>query len=319
MAYTFRPAVTSESKPLVGLYSESGCGKTYSALLLARGFAGDTGRVGMIETEGGRGEAYADLIPGGYDVLAVRGSYAPKEYGEAITAAEKGGLSALIIDSASHEWEGVDGVLAMAAANQAAGKKGVLVWQQPKMEHQRQFMGRLIATPIPLVIVCMRAKYPMQENKQTREWIRSDKLEPKQSEDILFEMFCHGWIDREHKFRATKYTRPDWREIIRDGESISIETGRRLAAWSRGEKAAPRTQQTPSAAPAATPAPENDAGRDTLLSAISQRRGEMKPSAFVAALTKHALSTGDFAKAPTDVLESLLRDLPAGEPQGRIA
>ena len=232
MTYQFRPALTSESKPLVGLYSESGCGKTYSALLLARGFA-PTGRVGMIETEGGRGEAYADLIPGGYDVLSIRGNYAPKEYGAAITAAESANLAVLIIDSASHEWEGVGGVLAMAAENQAAGKKGVLVWQQPKMEHQRHFMGRLISTPIPLVIVCMRAKYPMQEDKVKREWVRSDRLEPKQSEDILFEMFAHGWIDREHKFRGTKYTRPDWRGILKDGEPITLETGQRLAEWSR--------------------------------------------------------------------------------------
>src|SRR5215472_5863573 len=54
----FRPATRAEAKPLIGLYSESGCGKTWSALLLARGFAGPLGRIGMIETEAGRGEAY---------------------------------------------------------------------------------------------------------------------------------------------------------------------------------------------------------------------------------------------------------------------
>ena len=84
-----------------------------------------------------------------------------------------------------------------------------------------------------IVIVCMRAKYPMQEDKVKREWVRSDRLEPKQSEDILFEMFAHGWIDREHKFRGTKYTRPDWRGILKDGEPITLETGQRLAEWSR--------------------------------------------------------------------------------------
>src|SRR5512132_2689015 len=114
MTYTIRPAIKTEAKPLIGLYSESGGGKTWSALLMARGFAGPTGRVGMIETEGGRGEVYADILPGGYDGLPIRDSFAPREYGEAITAAEKAGLSALIIDRASHEWEGVGGVLHMA-------------------------------------------------------------------------------------------------------------------------------------------------------------------------------------------------------------
>jgi hypothetical protein len=37
MTYSFRPAKRSEAKPLIGLYAESGAGKTYSALLLARG------------------------------------------------------------------------------------------------------------------------------------------------------------------------------------------------------------------------------------------------------------------------------------------
>lgn len=237
MSYQFRAAKRSEAKPLIGLYSESGCGKTLSALYLARGFVGPTGRIGMIETEAGRGEAYADTLPGGYDVLSIRETFSPTVYGDAITAAEHADLGALIIDSASHEWEGAGGVLSMAAKNQAEGKKGPLIWQIPKLDHQRHFMLRLLATPIPLVIVCMRAKYPMREVKKqdgSKEWSRSEQLDPKQSDDILFEMFVHGWIDREHKFHGTKYTLDELRESLRDGEPITITTGERLAAWARG-------------------------------------------------------------------------------------
>lgn len=237
MSYVIRPAQRSESKPLIGLYARSGCGKTWSALMLARGFVGPTGRIVMIETEGGRGEAFCDLLPGGYDVCPIRGSFSPKAYGEALTAVETNAPDALIIDSASHEWEGADGVLAMAAKNQAAGKHGPLIWQEPKMEHQRHFMLRLMATPIPLVVVCMRAKYPMEEKPKQgggKEWIRSTELEPKQSEDILFEMFVHGWIDAAHKFHGTKYTRDDFKAIIHDDEPITYGTGERLAAWACG-------------------------------------------------------------------------------------
>jgi len=237
MSFSFRPAKRSEAKPLIGLYSESGCGKTWSSLLLARGFVGSSGKIGMIETESGRGEAYADLLPGGYDVLSLREDFSPAHYGEAIDTAEKATLDALILDSASHEWEGAGGVLSMAAQNQAAGKKGPLVWQMPKLEHQRQFMLRLLGTPIPLVIICMRAKYPMKEDKVKREWFRSEQLEPKQSEDILFEMFIHGWIDREHRFHGTKYSRDDLRQVLRENEPITLETGQRLAGWARGDGA----------------------------------------------------------------------------------
>lgn len=246
MGFEFRPAKRSEAKPLIGLYSESGCGKTYSALLLARGFVGPTGRIGMIETESGRGEVYADQLPGGYSVLPLRDDFSPATYGKAIAEAEKQQFDALIIDSASHEWEGQGGVLSMAAANQGAGKKGVLVWQQPKMEHQRHFMLRLMQTPIPLVIVCMRAKYPMQEvqkhGSNQKEWVRSTVLEPKQSEDILFEMMIHGWIDKEHRLHVTKYTRADLARVMVDGEPIGEETGRALAAWSAGGVARARSE-----------------------------------------------------------------------------
>jgi hypothetical protein len=243
MDYRIRPARRSEAKPLVGLYSESGCGKTCSALLLAKGFAGDMARVGMIETESGRGEVFSDdPIIGGYSVISMRDDFSPKNYGQAIDIANKSKLRALIIDSASHEWEGYNGVLGMAAANQAAGKKGPLVWQQPKMDHQREFMLRLMQTPIPLVIVCMRAKYPMKEVKKpdgTKEWFRSEVLEPKQSEDILFEMMVHAWIDAEHKLHITKPKASEkygviMRGIFEDGKPITVETGERLAKWAAG-------------------------------------------------------------------------------------
>jgi len=247
MDYRIRPARRSEAKPLIGLYSESGCGKTYGALLLAKGFTGDMSTVGMIETESGRGEVFADDdIIGGYQVISMRDDFSPKNYGQAIDLANHSNLKALIIDSASHEWEGAGGVLGMAAANQAAGKKGPLVWQQPKMDHQREFMLRLMQTPIPLVIVCMRAKYPMKEvtNNGKKEWSRSTELDPKQSEDILFEMMVHAWIDKAHLLHPTKYTKDELKSIFVEGKMITVETGKKLAEWAKGTVKQPEEQKT---------------------------------------------------------------------------
>src|SRR5580765_8861029 len=111
-----RPAKRSEAKPLIGLYAESGAGKTWSALLLARGFCGPNGRICMIETEGGRGEAYIGREPvGEYLVRPIRDNFSPMEYGQAISEAEAANVDVLIIDGASSEWEGTGGVLSMAA------------------------------------------------------------------------------------------------------------------------------------------------------------------------------------------------------------
>lgn len=263
---TFRPARVSEAKPLIGLYSESGCGKTWSALLLARGFVGPEGKIGMIETEGGRGEAYMGRAPvGDYLVRPIRGNFSPTEYGKAITEAEEAKLDALIIDSASHEWESDGGVLAMAAKNQADGMKGVLVWQKPKIDHQRHFMLRLMQTPIPLVIVCMRAKYPM-EQIAGKEWVRSKILEPKQAADILFEMFVHAWIDENHNLHVTKITLPELANVFKEKTPITIDTGRALAQWAKGGTASPPTHDTAAqtAAPSATDTPSDGAADDLI-------------------------------------------------------
>jgi hypothetical protein len=251
MSFSFRPARRTEAKPLIALYAPSGAGKTMSALLLARGFVGEKGRIGMIDSESGRGEVYADMIPGGYDVLPIRDDFSPASYGSALKAAEQAKYDALIIDSASHEWSGAGGVLSMAAANQEAGKKGVIVWQAPKLQHSRRFILPLLQTPIPLVILCLRARKPMIEKKMPdgkKEWVRSEEYEPDQAEDILFECFVHGWIDNAHKFHATKYTRPDLADIIKDGERISLTTGKALAKWTKQE-----TTESPGATPPRTP------------------------------------------------------------------
>jgi hypothetical protein len=255
MTVTYRKAIASEAKPLIGLYAESGRGKTYGALLIARGFVADMSEVIMIETEAGRGEAHAsDPVLGGYNVIPLRKDFSPKVYGEAISVAEDAGAKVLIIDSASHEWEGVGGVLAMAEAlRPTAGAKGM--WRAPKLEHSREFMLRMTQTPIPVVICNMRAKYPMFEvtkadldaweragkpgkTPKVGDWARSWQLEPKQSDDILSEMFVHGWIDEQHRFHMTKDTMPAMRQVFIDGEPLTIETGKRLAAWAAGRTVA---------------------------------------------------------------------------------
>lgn len=251
MTFTIQKAKRSSAKPLIGFYARSGRGKTLSALFLARGFVGPQGRILMIESESGRGEAHTDTeiggsVVGGFDVIRIwehgpdEQPFSPRRYGAAIDDAEAGKYDALIIDSASHEWEGAGGVLSMAADNDAAGKKGMQVWQKPKIDHQRHFMLKLMQTPIPLVIVNMRAKYPMEEvvNPKTgrKEMQRSTELEPKQSEDVLFEMFVHGWFDDEYRFHGTKYTKPELAQVIPSGQVITNATGEALAAWSRGER-----------------------------------------------------------------------------------
>ena len=128
MALEFKRAVRKSVPMLVSISGTSGSGKTYSALLLAAGIAGPSGKVGLIDTENGRGEMYADspgikaALPNGYLYLRFDPPFTPERYIEHLQAAESAGIAVCIVDSGSHEWEGIGGV--SEAAEKAEGKMG---------------------------------------------------------------------------------------------------------------------------------------------------------------------------------------------------
>jgi hypothetical protein len=237
MGLAFRPAQRSNTIPLIGLYGQSGSGKTMSALLLGRGFVGEQGRLGMIDTESGRGELYADVIPGGYQVMPLGEPFSPDRYIEAIDAAINAELDALVIDSGSHEWEGLGGVLDQAAENERkTGKPGLHCWKEPKLRHQR-FMLKLLSAPIP-VIICLRAKHKSRQIKNPRtgkqEIVKDDHTTPMQADDFIFELTAHAEVLPDHTINLTKCSHPNLRECFPQQQPISVETGRAIAAWAKG-------------------------------------------------------------------------------------
>ena len=241
-------------RPLICLYGESGTGKTYSSLLLARGFVGPAGKVAMIDTETGRGSLYADVLPGGYDVLDLDAPFSPARYIEAIEAIENSGASIGVLDSASHEWEGQGGILDIAADNEEkSGKTGLHNWKAPKFEHAK-FMQRLLRAKIPW-IVCVRAKYKTRQGKENGRTIiiKDDYTSPIQAEDFIFEMTVHGEVLQDHSFKLTKVSHPTLRTCFPESGPIKIEHGSKLAEWCGMPAQASKTTQD---APKPTPAPK---------------------------------------------------------------
>src|SRR6476620_5024304 len=101
-------ATKRRAKLRLGMSGPAGSGKTYSALKIASGLGG---RIGMIDTEHGSGDLYADLLPDGYDVLELTPPYTPARYIEAIHALEDAGVQTIIVDSLTHAWTGEGGSL----------------------------------------------------------------------------------------------------------------------------------------------------------------------------------------------------------------
>lgn len=239
----FKKATVSGLKSMICLYAESGGGKTLSALLLARGLVGPTGRIGMIDTENRRGEIFADDARiGGYEVLQLGEPFSPQAYMAAIDEAEAAGVDAIVIDSISHEWEGIGGVLDMAVARANGGQPKFGDWKVPKTEH-KHLIQKLMRCKAH-VIVCARAQYKSRQidakdyaaygitsNAKTTV-LRDDYQSPIQEERFIFEMTVHLQMSNQHPGVPIITKCPDMLlGAFKPGEPITVETGRRMAKF----------------------------------------------------------------------------------------
>jgi hypothetical protein len=109
MEFQLNQAERKKAKIKIGLQAPSGAGKTYSALLLAKGLCGDYIKVAVIDTENHSADLYSHL--GNYNVLHLEAPFTPERYKTAIQVCEDAGMEVIIIDSISHEWEGTGGIL----------------------------------------------------------------------------------------------------------------------------------------------------------------------------------------------------------------
>lgn len=270
--FEIKRATRQGVKPLIGVYGESGCGKTYSALLLARGIVGPDGKIVLADSESGRGSLYADVLPGGYDTLDLSAPFSPERYIEAIDAVEKSGADIGCLDSTSHEWEGIGGVLDMAGENeQRSGKPGLHCWRAPKLSHAK-FVLRLMQSSIPW-IVCLRAKYKSRQVKNERgktEIVKDDHTSPIQAEDFIFELMAHFEVLPDHTIHLTKHSHPALKDCFPEDfkQPVTIQTGEAIAAWCKGGGAKSKPQ--PGAKPPGTDADRQKA-KGTLWKALKAK------------------------------------------------
>jgi hypothetical protein len=234
--------------PVIDLYGESGCGKTYSALLMARGIAGPTGEIVGVDTENRRMSLYADVIPGGFKVVNFDHPFSPSRYIAAIQTAFDKNPAVVVVDSMSHEWEGIGGVCDMAAKiEEESGKSGLHNWKQPKVEHQ-MLVQFLLRSPCP-VICCLRSKYKTRQVKGTKEMADNGEIKPNQigrnviikdivtspiqAQDFIFEATAHMEVLQNHNIIVTKCNHPKLRECLpgNDTRPITIDDGMAIARW----------------------------------------------------------------------------------------
>lgn len=230
-AFSMKPfeihrATKCRAKLRLGMSGPAGSGKTYSALLIAHGLGG---HIGMIDTEHGSGDLYADLLPEGYDVLRLSPPFTPARYVEAIQALEAAGVQTIIIDSLSHAWSGEGGSLDRHGKIADRSGNSWQAWRQVTPEHNA-LVEAILQSPCH-VIATMRAKteYVQEKDERTgRQIVRKIGLAPVMRDGIEYEFTVFMELDSQHLAHVGKD-----RTRLFDGQIIKpdAETGRELLAW----------------------------------------------------------------------------------------
>jgi DNA helicase HerA-like ATPase len=217
--------------PSIAFCGKSGSGKTYGALLFARGYVGKNGKIGVICTENGRAECYAgDPLIGDFFIIVLDAPFTPERYIEAYNEMFEfvGADGIIIVDSGSHEWEGDGGTLEFVeeqgAKNNSAGK-----WNKPK-QRRKKFVS-LIASPPVATIICFRIKDRLIDvrdpSKGTVEEIVTEK-------NFRFELSVIVKFEVEsHIMTFTKAPKP-LHDIIHNGVIMTRELGEKFCKKMKG-------------------------------------------------------------------------------------
>jgi hypothetical protein len=249
MAFSFRPAVRENVGLLIGLAGASGSGKTYTAMRLAKGIAGDK-PFAVIDTEAGRAKHYADAFRFDHGDLAP--PFRPDTYADAIAAADSAGYPVIVVDSMSHEWAGAGGILDWQEEEfvRMGSKESIkmLSWSKPKQSHKKM-VQRLLQLRSHLIL-CFRAEEKIDMVKEDGK----TKIVPKEGPGGF-----KGWLpicekNLPYELTASFLLHADkpgvpqpiklqeqHRALFPAGVPITEESGRGIAAWAAGgERAQPQ-------------------------------------------------------------------------------
>ena len=232
----FHPAQRNQSKLRLSLIGPSGAGKTYSALLIAKGLGGS---IAMLDTERGSGNLYSDVVD--FDISELTPPFSPERYIEAINQAQKAGYSVLIIDSLSHAWQGEGGILDFVDKASQAQKNNFGAWREASPKHNA-LVDAILGADLH-IIGSMRSKTAWEVHKDDKTGRTKPVkvgLAPVQRDGMeyeftsVLELSVDGHIATASKDRTGLF----------DGRYFTpgVETGQELSQWLQG--ATPETPKS---------------------------------------------------------------------------
>lgn len=225
-----RKATRKKAKIRLGLSAVSGGGKTYSALLVAKGICGDWSKVAIIDSENSSADLYAHL--GDFNVLPITAPFSPEKYIDAIHTCEKAGMEVIIVDSITHEWDGKGGCLEIV--EQLGGK--YQDWAKVTPRHQA-FIEAIIQSPCHMITTVRRKQdYEMIKDNNGKVKVEKGGLKEITREGFEYELTINLEMDTRHNATASK----DRTGLFMGKPAFvpSEKTGELIAQWcEQGEEA----------------------------------------------------------------------------------
>lgn len=241
----FKKATKTGQHARIAMFGPAGSGKTYSALKIGRGLAGENGRIAVIDTERGSASKYADVEA--FDVCELA-TFAPAEYIGALRGAAGEGYAVVVVDSLSHAWEGDGGIL-----DQVDRRGGRFDAWKEMTPQTRELVDMLITYP-GHVIVTMRSKteYVVEKNEKGKSEPRKIGLAPRFKDGMEYEFDIVLEMDDANVARVSKS-----RCVGLSGKSIpkpGAALAREVLAWlgSAPPREAARAVSRPATVPAST-------------------------------------------------------------------
>jgi hypothetical protein len=223
----FQKAERKKAKLRLGICGTSGSGKTFSALLIAKGLGK---KIAVVDTENHSAELYAgkEGMPE-YDVCILSPPYETEKYIKAIEEAERAGYDVVILDSISHAWAGEGGLLDQQGKIADSGKgNSYTAWRNVTPKHNK-FIEKMLSCNLHL-IATMRSKteYALVTNEKGKQEPRKMGLAPIQREGMDFEFTVVFDMDTNHNAVPSKD-----RTSMFDGKIFTptTKTGDTLKKW----------------------------------------------------------------------------------------
>ena len=211
------------------LYGESSSGKTFTALKLAHGLINKGEKVCVIDTENYRASHYD--VDFDFDVINFEAPFSPENYIKAINMIQNNGYKAIVIDSMTHEWDSIGGVIDIAETSK--NKNKLAAWGPAKKEHKK-LMDCILSSKAH-VICCAKAKDKLKQVKTDdgKTEIVSKGFLPIQEGTFMYDMLINIKMLRNGTFKITKCPRHLYAnlKITKTTEYLDEKHGKIIAEW----------------------------------------------------------------------------------------